>query len=323
MLRVIVTFGREPYEFRRFREQGKTAVDERVKLTVSQTLFSLVVNTITAAGTALVFGFGFYLVLEGELQTGLLIVLLSYVAAVYQPLEEISSSVSLIHSELVGLRASIQLLDTEPEVAEDPRRDRPRPRAAARSRTKASSFSYHRRKATLQDVSFSAEPGQRVAIVGPTGAGKTTLVSLLVRFYDVHAGRITIDGVDIRKLKLRSLREQISVVLQEPLLFSGTILENIRYGRLDASDDDVVEAARSASAHDFIERLPAGLRDGARRARRPALRRRAPAHLRRSRLHQGRADPDPGRAHLLDRLEDRGGDPRLARAASWPGGRRS
>ncbi len=136
MLRVIVTFGRERYEFRRFREQGKTAVDERVKLTVRQTLFSLVVNTITAAGTALVFGFGFYLVLEGELQTGLLIVLLSYVAAVYQPLEEISSSVGLIHSELVGLRASIQLLDTEPEVAEDPRRDRPRPRARRGRRTK-------------------------------------------------------------------------------------------------------------------------------------------------------------------------------------------
>ena len=161
MLRVIVTFGRERYEFRRFREQGKTAVDERVKLTVRQTLFSLVVNTITAAGTALVFGFGFYLVIEGELQAGLLIVLLSYVAAVYQPLEEISSSVGLIHSELVGLRASIQLLDTEPEVAEDPDAiDLGRAQRRGDVRRRRASATTGGRP-PCEDVSFSAEPGQR------------------------------------------------------------------------------------------------------------------------------------------------------------------
>jgi ABC-type multidrug transport system fused ATPase/permease subunit len=120
------------------------------------------------------------------------------------------------------------------------------------------SFAYQGRTATLTSVSFTIDPGQRVAIVGPTGAGKTTLISLLIRFYDPHSGRITIDGVDIRKLKLASLRDQIAVVLQEPLLFTGSIEENIRYGKLDATHEQVVAAARAAGAHDFIERLPQG-----------------------------------------------------------------
>jgi ATP-binding cassette, subfamily B, bacterial len=257
MLRVIVSFGREQYEFKRFREQGETAVEERVKLTVRQTLFTLLVNTITAAGTAGVLGYGFYLVLEGRLDIGKLIVLLSYVAAVYQPLEAISGSVGVLHNELVQLRGSFQLLDTTPEVVDDPRAvelDRARGDVAYEN----VSFSYHGRKDTLQDVSFHARAGERVAIVGPTGAGKTTLMSLLVRFYDPREGRILVDGVDLRALKLRSLRDQISVVLQEPLLFSGTVAENIRYGRLDATMDQIVEAAKSAGAHDFIERLPQG-----------------------------------------------------------------
>jgi ATP-binding cassette subfamily B protein len=257
MLRVIVSFGREPYEYKRFREQGETAVDERVKLTVRQTLFTLLVNTITAAGHAAVFGYGFYLAFEGRLDIGKLIVLLSYIAAVYQPLEQISGSVGVLHTELVQLRGSFQLLDTVPEVVEDPD-----PVELGRARGEVAfeniSFSYHGRRDTLHEVNFSVSPGERVAIVGPTGAGKTTLMSLLVRFYDPREGHIRIDGIDLRKLSLRSLREQITVVLQEPLLFSGTIAENIRYGRLDATMEDVVEAARAAGAHDFIDGLPDG-----------------------------------------------------------------
>ena len=257
MLRVIVSFGREPYEFRRFREQGQTAVDERVKLTVRQTMFTLLVSTITAAGTAAVLGYGFYLVLQGRLDIGKLIVLMSYVGAVYQPLEQISGSVGLLHTELVALRGSFDLLDTTPDVVEDIN-------AIELERARGEivydnvSFSYRGRKDTLHGVSFHVPPGKRVAVVGPTGAGKTTLMSLLLRFYDPREGRIFLDGIDLKKLKLHSLRSQISVVLQEPLLFSGTIADNIRYGRLDASMDDVIEAAKSAGAHDFVERLPEG-----------------------------------------------------------------
>jgi ABC-type multidrug transport system fused ATPase/permease subunit len=257
MLRVIVSFGREPYEYHRFREQGETAVNERVKLTVRQTMFTLIVNTITAAGHATVFGYGFYLVFQGRLDVGRLIVVLAYVGAVYQPLEQISGSIGLLHNELIQLRSSFQLLDMVPEVAEDPVPVELREPTGAVLFERVS-FSYQGRRDTLHEVEFSAAPGERIAIVGPTGAGKTTLMSLLIRFYDPRDGRILIDGVDLRKLSLASLRSQISVVLQEPLLFSGTIAENIRYGRLEGTRDEIVEAATLAGANEFIERLPNG-----------------------------------------------------------------
>jgi ABC-type multidrug transport system fused ATPase/permease subunit len=125
-------------------------------------------------------------------------------------------------------------------------------------KAQALSFSYPDRQSTLVDISFDARPGERIAVVGHTGAGKSTLMSLLIRFYDPQRGSIELDGVDIRDITLRSLREQISVVLQEPLLFSGTIGENIRYGRLDATDEDLAAAARGANAHDFIVGFPDG-----------------------------------------------------------------
>jgi ATP-binding cassette subfamily B protein len=257
MLRVIVSFGREDHEHRRFREQGQTAVDERVKLTVSQSLYTLWVQTATAAGTSLVLGVGAWHVIQGKISVGELIVLMTYIASVYKPLEQISTTVGMIHEELVQFNASLSLLDTDPEVKEKPdaiRLETPRGHLTA----SGVGFSYQGRSETLSDISFDALPGERIAVVGHTGAGKSTLMSLLIRFYDPAVGRIEIDGVDIRDLKLDSLREQISVVLQDPLLFSGTIEENIRYGRLDATPEQIRDAARAANAHDFIEGLPAG-----------------------------------------------------------------
>jgi ATP-binding cassette, subfamily B, bacterial len=257
MLRVIVSFGREDYEHQRFREQGKTAVDERVKLTVSQSMYTLFVQTATAAGTSLVLGVGAWHVMQGKISVGELIVLMTYIASVYQPLEQISTTVGMIHEELVQFNASLDLLDMEPDVVEKPdaiELGRARGYVAARDLD----FAYKGRHETLCGVSFEARPGERVAVVGHTGAGKSTLMSLLIRFYDPNSGRIEIDGVDLRDLKLSSLRDQISVVLQEPLLFSGTIAENIRYGQLGAGDEEVVAAARAANAHDFIEGLPLG-----------------------------------------------------------------
>jgi ABC-type multidrug transport system fused ATPase/permease subunit len=257
MLRVIVAFGREPYEHARFCRQGRQAVTARVAISVRQTLFSLAINMTTATGTTVVLGYGAYLVLQGELSVGVLLVVMSYIAMVYHPLEHISFTIGSLQEKFVGLRMAFKLLDTQPDVKESSTA-RHVERAAGRVTFEHVDFAYQGRKGTLQDISFDVAPGQTVAIVGPTGAGKTTLISLLPRFYDAQRGRILLDGAEIRELTLRSLRDQLSLVLQEPLLFSTTVAQNIRYGRLDAKDDEVVQAAIAANAHEFIMRLPKG-----------------------------------------------------------------
>jgi competence ComEA-like helix-hairpin-helix protein len=257
MMRVIVSFGREDYEHRRFREQGREAVNERVKLTFSQSLYTLGVQSATALGISIVFGLGAWHVAQGKMPVGGLIVLMSYITSVYQPLEQISATVGSLHEQFVQFNASLQLLELEPEIKEAPNAVEI-PRARGDVTVEDLSFSYSGRRDTLRDISFHARPGQSIAVVGETGAGKTTLMSLLTRFYDPRRGRILLDGIDIRDLKLHSLRGQISVVLQEPMLFSGTIAENIRYGRLEASKEEIEAAARAANAHDFISRLPDG-----------------------------------------------------------------
>jgi ATP-binding cassette subfamily B protein/subfamily B ATP-binding cassette protein MsbA len=255
MLRVIVAFGREEHEHRRFRDQGEQTIDARIKLTVRQTLFSLVVNMITAVGTALVLGVGAYSALQGRVTAGQLLVVLSYLALVYKPLETISTTVGSLQELFVSLKVSFDLLDTPPDVKDLPGA-RPIHRARGQVTFEGVHFNYKGRVETLQDISFEVQAGQVIALVGPTGAGKTTLVSLIPRFYDVRQGRILLDRTDVRQVTLKSLREQVSFVLQDPLLFSGTIADNIRYGRLDAGVEEIIEAARAANAHDFITRLP-------------------------------------------------------------------
>jgi ATP-binding cassette subfamily B protein len=257
MLRVIVAFGRERHEYRRFRSQGEEAVEARVHLTVRQTVFTLAVTMITAIGTALVLAFGAHHVLEQDMTAGELVVVMGYIASMYKPLEQISTTFSSLQQAFISLRSAFDLLETEPDIVE-------KPGALALRGVRGAvafehvEFAYRGRKGTLKDVSFTVEPGQCVAIVGPTGAGKSTLLSLLTRFYDANRGRVLLDGHDVRDLKLESLRAQISVVLQEPLLFGSTIRENVRYGRLEASDEEVEAAARAANAHDFVCALPKG-----------------------------------------------------------------
>jgi ATP-binding cassette, subfamily B, bacterial len=257
MLRVIVAFGREDHEHARFRDLGQRALDARVNITLRQTIFSLAVNTTTALGTAMVLGYGALLALRSQLTVGELLVVVTYIASVYKPLEEISGTVGALQDQLVNLEIAFDLLNKEPDI-----RDAPAAVAIERTRGRVRfdcvSFHYQDRADTLKDICLEVAPGQATAIVGATGAGKSTLVSLLPRFYDPVGGRILLDGVDIKTLTLRSLRQQISIVLQEPLLFSSSVSENIRYGRLDATTAEIVDAAKAANAHDFIMTLPHG-----------------------------------------------------------------
>ncbi len=257
MLRVVIAFGREEHEHRRFTEQGKQAVDGRVRVTVWQMLFTMAVSVTTVAGTALVLGYGALQVLQQQLTIGQLLVVMAYVNSVYGPLSTIAGATGPILQQRVSLEGAFALLDSEAEI-----QDLPEAVAIGRSRGRVEfrqvGFNYPGRTDTLKEVSFEVSPGQTVAIVGPTGAGKTTLMSLLPRFYDAKEGTVLLDGLDIRQVALSSLRQQFSVVLQEPLLFSASIAENIRYGRLEADADEIIEAARDANAHDFISGLPDG-----------------------------------------------------------------
>jgi ATP-binding cassette subfamily B protein len=257
MIRVVLAFGTQRHEYRRFRQQGEQFVNETVGLTVRQTAFKLAVQLITAGGTAAVIGVGAYQAVQGTISAGQLLVVLSYIAAIYQPLEELTNTITLFQQQFIGLLMSFDLMDMKPDVTEKPDA-RPLDRARGEIELEGVSFGYEERRDVLKDINFRIPPGQAVAVVGPTGAGKSTLVSLLPRFYEAREGVVRIDGHDVRDLKLADLRSQFSIVLQEPLLFSATIQNNIRYGSPDASDEEVIEAAKAANAHDFITELPDG-----------------------------------------------------------------
>jgi ATP-binding cassette subfamily B protein len=256
MMRVIVSFGRERHEFERFRRQGEETVDARIRLTVRQTAFQLVVSLITAVGTAAVLGVGAFRVMNGHISAGELLVVMSYVAAVYAPLETLTNSITSFQQQFISFDHALQLLDTPVDVEEKENARALPARCRGAIELQDVGFSYESRPNTLRHVSFSIRPGEAVALVGPTGAGKSTLMSLLPRLYDPQHGRVSIDGHDVRDLTLESLRAQFSIVLQEPLLFSGTIAENIGYGRPGCSQADIEESARAANAHDFIHKLP-------------------------------------------------------------------
>jgi ATP-binding cassette subfamily B protein len=257
MMRVVLAFGHERREFKRFRKQGERWVDGTIGLTVRQTAFKLAVNMITSAGTAAVIGVGAYQAVNGEITAGQLIVVLSYINQIYQPLEDLTTTLTQFQQWFIGLRMSFELLDMNPEVIEKPNA-RKLERGRGEIELEHVNFRYKTRDEVLKDVSFRVPPGRAVAIVGPTGAGKSTLASLLPRFYDPQQGRVLIDGIDVRDLNLDSLRAQFSIVLQDPLLFSGTILDNIRYGDPSASIEQVEEAAKAANAHEFITQLEDG-----------------------------------------------------------------
>src|SRR5262249_54211002 len=209
------------------------------------------VRAVTASAAELVLGFGVYHVMQGRLPVWQLLIVIAYITAAYKPLEALSTTIGYLQEHIVNLKCALDVLDTVPEIRDIPTA-RHVPEVQGKVTFENVSFSYEGRHDTLTNISFDAEPGQVVAIVGQTGAGKTTMLSLLSRFYTPSAGRILLDGTNVADYKLHSLRSHISLVLQDPLLFSATVAENILYGRFEASMDEVVEAAKAANAHDFI-----------------------------------------------------------------------
>jgi len=202
-------------------------------------------------------GYGARLVLAGQLTAGSLVVFLLYLGKMYKPMRELSKMTDTVSKASVGFERIREILETESAV-----RDLPRARKAQGFKGKIEfdkvSFGYNPDQLTLQDVSFRIEPGQIAAFVGPTGGGKTTIINLVARFYDPLSGKVSIDGMDIRGFTLKSLRDQISFVLQDTLLFHGPVWQNIAYGRPEASRAEIVHAAELANADEFIKEMPEG-----------------------------------------------------------------
>ena len=229
----------------------------RLGLALLQGRYGLYVGLTMALGTAAVLLIGVRHVRTGALMLGQLLLVMGYLAQLYEPLKTISRKAASLQSYLASAERAFALLDERPDVPER-LHARPLVRAAGAVEFQHVFFAYNSDRPVLHDVSFAVPAGARVAIVGTTGAGKTTLVGLLTRFYDPTAGAVLLDGMDLRDYRLADLRDQFAIVLQEPVLFSTSIGENIAYGRPGASDLDIVRAAKAAGAHDFIASLPRG-----------------------------------------------------------------
>lgn len=256
-LPIVKAFVREDDESHRYRTQGRAALDARMRLTVRETYFGLALGTVTAVGTASVLCFGGLQVLDGRLTLGRLLVVLAYLGNLYDPLHMISHTLSMMQSAVIGARRVLEILGREPEDA-GREADRQLPPTRGQIEFANVVFGYRPGIRALDEVSFEVPTGSVVAVVGPTGAGKTTLVGLMLRYFDPQGGRVLIDGHDLRDLSVASLRRQISVVPQESRLFPISIADNIRYGRPEATDLEVRRAAQAAHADGFITALPDG-----------------------------------------------------------------
>jgi subfamily B ATP-binding cassette protein MsbA len=254
---VVKAFAREDFEQRRFERESLKSVEAALEARRVKAKLPPIVEIIVACGTCLVLWYGARLVLTGVLTPGELLVFLLYLGKMYKPMRELSKMTDTISKASVGWERIREVLENEMQI-----RDLPRARRAPRFKGGIEfdhvEFSYDGGEAVLKDISLRIKPGQLAALVGPTGAGKTTIVSLLPRFYDLTAGRITIDGTDIRKFKSRSLRQQIGFVLQDTLLFRATVAENIAYGKPEATHAEIIRAAQLAYADEFIEKMADG-----------------------------------------------------------------
>jgi ABC-type multidrug transport system fused ATPase/permease subunit len=257
-IRVVQGFTREEYEDERFSDQSSQTLAANLEAVRLRAGFGPLLDTIAATGTAAVLYVGTLRVISGQLSLGLLIVYLSYLAALFRPIRQLSKTAYVSSLGEVSAERISDVLHAEVDVDDLPGA-RPYPRFRGQVAFEGVDFAYTR-DPVLHDINLTAKSGEVVALVGPTGAGKSSLVSLVPRFFDPQRGRVVIDGVDVRAMTLHSLRSQIALVLQEPLLFDGTIFDNIAYGRPDATEAEVLSAARAALVDEFAEQLPEGYR---------------------------------------------------------------
>ncbi len=256
-LRIVKAFGQEDREEDRFLRHSNDSVKGQMRIAFIRGKFDVLIGLTISLGTAAALFIGVRHVQEGVLTLGNLLLVMAYLAQLYGPLQTISRKMADLQASLASAERAFRLLDETQDVVEKTNA-RTLSRAAGSLSFKDVSFAYPDRPPVLRNISYDVLPGTRVGIMGATGAGKTTLISLLTRFYDPTEGNILLDGIDLCDYKLKDLRNQFGIVLQEPVLFSTTIEENIAYGRPEASMEDVIEAAKLAGAHDFITTLPDG-----------------------------------------------------------------
>ncbi|MCK9589773.1 MAG: ABC transporter ATP-binding protein/permease [Terrimicrobiaceae bacterium] len=258
-IRLVHAFGREAFEVRQFRRRAAQSLEANMRLNMTSVASALVVGTLMSVGTALMYYVGSIQVLKtgGAFTLGDLLVFASYLLMLYQPLEQLTYTAWALEGAAAGTARCFEVLDRDNDVP-----DAPDAKAIGsvngRIEFRGVSFGYTEGRMILKDAGFPVEPGQTVAFVGGTGTGKSTLLSLVPRFYDPGTGAVSLDGNDLRSLTKKSLRSQIGMVLQDTLLFSTTIKENIAYGKPGATDGEIIEAARRAQAYDFIMQMPQG-----------------------------------------------------------------
>jgi ATP-binding cassette, subfamily B, bacterial len=256
-IRVVKAFAREEYEQRRLEEESLEGVEIALRARGLKAKLAPLVEVIVAVGTGLVLWFGARLALSGNLSAGSLVVFIFYLGKMYKPMQELSKVTDSYSKAAVGYERIREVFDADREVKDLPGARRAL-RFSGRIEFQNVDFAYQADRPVLKNVSFRIEPGQVAALVGPTGAGKTSIISLIPRFYDPTSGLVSIDGWDVRRLQQKSLRQQMSFVLQETLLFHATLWSNIAYGKPEASRAEILRAAELANAHEFIEKMPEG-----------------------------------------------------------------
>lgn len=257
-VKVAQAFNRSDYNVRRFAERNAANRNANVSASAVTSAFSPAMDVLSTLDTALVAGLGGYLAVQGAVTVGVVVAFLQYVQNFFRPIQTVAQMWTQAQSAMAAAERVFELLDTRIDIQDAAGANELPPVIGRVEFEGPVSFSYQPGRPVLQEIELKAEPGETIALVGPTGAGKTTLAGLILRFFDVDEGRVLIDGYDVRAVTQDSLRRQMGVVPQDPFLFSGSVMSNIRFGRLDASDEEIIQAAQAANAHGFISRLPEG-----------------------------------------------------------------